>query len=73
MDEVEFLVAETEKELYNLITFLSVTFQYHSSANDSAQKERLKQYEQLKNNITTVMTKKDEKMNSIRRNSFVFI
>ena len=73
MDEVENLVAETEKELYNLVKFLSETFQYHSSANNSAQKEILKQYEQFKNNITTVMIKKDEKMNSIRRNSFAFI
>ena len=74
MNEVEKLLNLAEKELYNLVNFMSETFPNQDHLCDgSFSKERLEHFEQLKNNIVTLMSKKAEKMNSIRRNSFAYI
>ena len=59
MDEIECLIVATEKELDNLVKFLSETFhhQYHLGGNVSTKKERVKQYEQLKQRIANVHNK----------------
>ena len=76
-DEAKYLVNAIEKELQNLADFLSKTLpateQFAESDIDWYLKERKQHCEKYENMITSVMIKKAEKMNSLRRNSFAFI
>ena len=75
-DEVKFLINAVEKELQNLLEFLSKTLprtqQFADSDINSYLEERNKHCEEYENRITFVMVKKAEKMNSLRRTSFAF-
>ena len=75
--EVKRLINAVGEELQHFVDFLSKTLprteQFAASDIDLYLNERNKHCDKYENTITSVMNKKAEKMNSLRRNSFAFI
>ena len=75
INEIKYLITVVEKELRNLGNFLNETLieQFRLDDNDSYRNKRKQHYEKYINDISEVMIKKAEKINSLRRNSFAFV
>ena len=69
------LIFKIEKEIDNLCTFLTESFseQYDLNTNKYSSKQRLAKYSKYESTLKEVMARKAEKINSIRRNSLVFV
>ena len=72
--EIRAIIELTETILNNLLNFLSDTLPSQDPTSDQEQfkGERKQKYDRKVAELLTLMSKKAEKVNSVRRNSFAF-
>ena len=72
--EIRVIIESTETILNNLLNFLSDTLPTQDPTTDHEQckVERKQKYDKKEAELLTLMSKKAEKVNSVRRNSFAF-